>query len=60
MRNFDYLHRVEMIINVCEEEKEKAKEGNDHQMVLACEISAYNTIKHVIEEYRKDLTERKE
>ena len=58
MKNFDYLHREEMIINVCEEEKEKAKEGNDHQMVLACEISAYNTIKKIIEDYRKEKEEK--
>ena len=58
MNSFDYLHRIELIINVCEEEKEKAKEGNDHQMVLACEISAYNTIKKIIEEYRKEKKEK--
>ena len=58
MNSFDYLHRVELIINVCEEEKEKAKEGNDHQMVLACEISAYNTIKKINEDYRKEKEEK--
>ena len=58
MNSFDYLHRIELIINVCEEEKEKAKEGNDHQMVLACEISAYNTIKKIIEDYRKEKEEK--
>lgn len=60
MSNFDYLHRIDVIITICEEEKAKASSENDQQMMIACKISAYNTIKHVIEEYRKDLTERKE
>lgn len=58
MSNFDYLHRIDVIINICEEEKAKASSENDQQMMLACEISAYNTIKHVIEEYRKETAKQ--
>lgn len=58
MSNFDYLHRIDVIINICEEEKAKASSENDQQMMLACEISAYNTIKKIIEDYRKEKEEK--
>lgn len=54
MTNFNYLHRIVTIIDVCEDEKAKADQVHDQQMMLACELSAYNTIKHIIEEYRKE------